>query len=95
MFNLLGALEFPLTHDVALQVIGFIYGLIIEQFGWTVYIVLGGFAVSCAVSFNPLLSECSTQHDFASVRQSETNLRSIVEIRIILPRKAFILMVMT
>ena len=33
------------------QVIGFVYGLIIEQFGWTVYIVLGGFAVSCVVSF--------------------------------------------
>ncbi|CAB1443517.1 unnamed protein product [Pleuronectes platessa] len=27
-------------------VIGFVYGMIIEQFGWTVYIVLGGFAVS-------------------------------------------------
>ncbi|KAJ0068486.1 hypothetical protein NL108_008423, partial [Boleophthalmus pectinirostris] len=27
--------------------IGFIYGLIVEQFGWTVYIVLAGFAVSC------------------------------------------------
>ena len=33
------------------QVIGFVYGLIIEQFGWTVYIVLGGFAISCVVSF--------------------------------------------
>lgn len=33
-----------------LQVIGFVYGLIIEQFGWTVYIVLAGFAVSCVVS---------------------------------------------
>lgn len=31
--------------------IGFVYGLIIEQFGWTVYIVLAGFAVSCVVSF--------------------------------------------
>lgn len=31
------------------QVIGFVYGLIVEQFGWTVYIVLGGFAVSCVV----------------------------------------------
>lgn len=34
-----------------LQVIGFVYGLIIEQFGWTVYIVLAGFALSCVVSF--------------------------------------------
>uniref|UniRef100_A0A4W6DIS0 Signal peptidase complex subunit 1 n=1 Tax=Lates calcarifer TaxID=8187 RepID=A0A4W6DIS0_LATCA len=32
-------------------VIGFVYGLIIEQFGWTVYIVLAGFAISCVVSF--------------------------------------------
>lgn len=36
---------------LSLQVIGFVYGLIIEQFGWTVYIVLAGFAVSCVVSF--------------------------------------------
>ncbi|XP_062326207.1 signal peptidase complex subunit 1 [Osmerus eperlanus] len=34
-------------------VIGFIYGLIIEQFGWTVYIVLGGFSVSCALTLPP------------------------------------------
>jgi hypothetical protein len=39
-----------LTPCITLQVIGFAYGLIIEQFGWTVYIVLGGFAVSCLVS---------------------------------------------
>ncbi|XP_024235946.1 signal peptidase complex subunit 1 [Oncorhynchus tshawytscha] len=34
-------------------VIGFVYGLIIEQFGWTVYIVLGGFAVSCLLTLPP------------------------------------------
>ncbi|MBN3308703.1 signal peptidase complex subunit 1 [Amia ocellicauda] len=34
-------------------IIGFIYGLIIEQFGWTVYIVLGGFAVSCLLTLPP------------------------------------------
>ncbi|MGH0185801.1 UNVERIFIED_CONTAM: hypothetical protein FKN15_019073, partial [Acipenser sinensis] len=33
-------------------VIGFIYGFITEQFGWTVYIVLAGFAVSCLVSLH-------------------------------------------
>ncbi|KAF4093608.1 hypothetical protein AMELA_G00004070 [Ameiurus melas] len=34
-------------------VIGFIYGLIIEQFGWTVYIMLAGFAVSCLLTLPP------------------------------------------
>ncbi|XP_018589510.1 signal peptidase complex subunit 1 [Scleropages formosus] len=34
-------------------VIGFIYGLIVEQFGWTVYIVLGGFAISCLLTLPP------------------------------------------
>ncbi|KAM7422257.1 hypothetical protein PAMA_010364 [Pampus argenteus] len=34
-------------------VIGFVYGLIFEQFGWTVYIVLGGFAVSCVLTLPP------------------------------------------
>ncbi|CAB1353604.1 unnamed protein product, partial [Coregonus sp. 'balchen'] len=34
-------------------VIGFAYGLIIEQFGWTVYIVLGGFALSCLLTLPP------------------------------------------
>ncbi|XP_062254294.1 signal peptidase complex subunit 1 [Platichthys flesus] len=34
-------------------VIGFVYGMIIEQFGWTVYIVLGGFAVSCVLTLPP------------------------------------------
>lgn len=32
-----------------LQVIGFVYGLFIQQFGWTVYIMLAGFTVSCLV----------------------------------------------
>lgn len=40
---------------LSFQVIGFVYGLIIEQFGWTVYIVLVGFAVSCVVSCFDLL----------------------------------------
>ncbi|XP_062400455.1 signal peptidase complex subunit 1 [Sardina pilchardus] len=34
-------------------VIGFLYGFAIEQFGWTVYIVLGGFAVSCLLTLPP------------------------------------------
>lgn len=34
-------------------VIGFVYGLIIEQFGWTVYIVLAGFVVSCVLTLPP------------------------------------------
>lgn len=34
-------------------VIGFLYGFIIEQFGWTVYIVLAGFAVSCLLTLPP------------------------------------------
>ncbi|XP_063071890.1 signal peptidase complex subunit 1 [Engraulis encrasicolus] len=34
-------------------VIGFIYGYIIEQFGWTVYIVLAGFAISCLLTLPP------------------------------------------
>ncbi|XP_060621866.1 signal peptidase complex subunit 1 [Anolis sagrei] len=34
-------------------VIGFIYGYITEQFGWTVYIVMGGFAVSCLLTLPP------------------------------------------
>ncbi|KAM3878240.1 signal peptidase complex subunit 1 [Diretmus argenteus] len=33
--------------------IGFIYGLVVEQFGWTVYIVLIGFAVSCVLTMPP------------------------------------------
>uniref|UniRef100_A0A8C4Y288 Signal peptidase complex subunit 1 n=1 Tax=Gopherus evgoodei TaxID=1825980 RepID=A0A8C4Y288_9SAUR len=31
-------------------VIGFIYGYIAEQFGWTVYIVMAGFALSCLLT---------------------------------------------
>ncbi|KAJ8378962.1 hypothetical protein AAFF_G00232560 [Aldrovandia affinis] len=34
-------------------IIGFIYGMIIQQFGWTVYIVLAGFAVSCVLTLPP------------------------------------------
>ncbi|KAJ8361186.1 hypothetical protein SKAU_G00177110 [Synaphobranchus kaupii] len=34
-------------------VIGFIYGLIVEQFGWTVYIVLAGFAISSLLTLPP------------------------------------------
>merc|ERR1711915_261893 len=33
--------------------IGFVYGLIVEQFGWTVYIVLAGFAISCVLTLPP------------------------------------------
>lgn len=43
--------DFP---TLCFQVIGFIYGLIIQQFGWTVYIVLAGFAVSCVVSLSSI-----------------------------------------
>ncbi|XP_019360763.1 PREDICTED: signal peptidase complex subunit 1 [Gavialis gangeticus] len=34
-------------------VIGFIYGYITEQFGWTVYIVMVGFALSCLLTLPP------------------------------------------
>ncbi|XP_054072665.1 signal peptidase complex subunit 1 [Rissa tridactyla] len=34
-------------------VIGFIYGYITEQFGWTVYIVMAGFALSCLLTLPP------------------------------------------
>ncbi|XP_019736923.1 signal peptidase complex subunit 1 [Hippocampus comes] len=34
-------------------VVGFVYGLIIQQFGWTVYIVLTGFVVSCIMTLPP------------------------------------------
>ncbi|XP_056591387.1 signal peptidase complex subunit 1 [Triplophysa dalaica] len=34
-------------------VIGFIYGLFIQQFGWTVYIMLAGFALSCLLTLPP------------------------------------------
>jgi len=30
-------------------IVGFIYGYVAEQFGWTVYIVMAGFAFSCLV----------------------------------------------
>uniref|UniRef100_A0A2I3BQG3 Signal peptidase complex subunit 1 n=1 Tax=Mus musculus TaxID=10090 RepID=A0A2I3BQG3_MOUSE len=32
-------------------IVGFIYGYVAEQFGWTVYIVMAGFAFSCLVSY--------------------------------------------
>ncbi|XP_036390273.1 signal peptidase complex subunit 1-like [Megalops cyprinoides] len=34
-------------------VIGFVYGMMIEQFGWTVYIMLAGFTVSCVLTLPP------------------------------------------
>ncbi|XP_042307935.1 signal peptidase complex subunit 1 [Sceloporus undulatus] len=34
-------------------VIGFICGYITEQFGWTVYIVMAGFALSCLLTLPP------------------------------------------
>ncbi|KAJ1111597.1 hypothetical protein NDU88_008914 [Pleurodeles waltl] len=34
-------------------VIGFVYGYMIEQFGWTVYIVMAGFALSCLLTLPP------------------------------------------
>uniref|UniRef100_A0A8C3K9X3 Signal peptidase complex subunit 1 n=2 Tax=Scolopacidae TaxID=8917 RepID=A0A8C3K9X3_9CHAR len=34
-------------------IIGFIYGYVTEQFGWTVYIVMAGFALSCLLTLPP------------------------------------------
>ncbi|XP_031465275.1 signal peptidase complex subunit 1 [Phasianus colchicus] len=34
-------------------VIGFIFGYVTEQFGWTVYIVMAGFALSCLLTLPP------------------------------------------
>uniref|UniRef100_A0A8C8YP73 Signal peptidase complex subunit 1 n=1 Tax=Prolemur simus TaxID=1328070 RepID=A0A8C8YP73_PROSS len=34
-------------------IIGFIYGYVAEQFGWTVYIVMAGFAFSCLLTLPP------------------------------------------
>ncbi|XP_059393284.1 signal peptidase complex subunit 1-like [Carassius carassius] len=34
-------------------VIGFIYGFTIQQFGWTVYIMLAGFIISCLLTLPP------------------------------------------
>ncbi|KAF4107069.1 signal peptidase complex subunit 1 [Onychostoma macrolepis] len=34
-------------------VIGFIYGFSIQQFGWTVYIMLAGFTISCLLTLPP------------------------------------------
>ena len=30
-------------------IVGFVYGYVAEQFGWTVFIVMAGFAFSCLV----------------------------------------------
>lgn len=38
---------------LSLQVIGFIYGFSIQQFGWTVYIMLAGFTISCLLTLPP------------------------------------------
>uniref|UniRef100_A0A8D0C0Y1 Signal peptidase complex subunit 1 n=1 Tax=Salvator merianae TaxID=96440 RepID=A0A8D0C0Y1_SALMN len=35
------------------MIVGFIYGYITEQFGWTVYIVMAGFALSCLLTLPP------------------------------------------
>lgn len=49
-FTAITTLSFVLClTSFTLQVIGFIYGLFIQQFGWTVYIMLAGFTVSCLV----------------------------------------------
>ncbi|XP_059135650.1 signal peptidase complex subunit 1-like [Peromyscus eremicus] len=34
-------------------VVGFIYRYVAEQFGWTVYIVMAGFAFSCLLTLPP------------------------------------------
>uniref|UniRef100_A0AC11CJK4 Uncharacterized protein n=1 Tax=Ovis aries TaxID=9940 RepID=A0AC11CJK4_SHEEP len=34
-------------------IVGFIYGYLAEQFGWTVYIVMAGFAFSCLLTLPP------------------------------------------
>ncbi|XP_068550833.1 signal peptidase complex subunit 1 [Anas acuta] len=34
-------------------VIGFVYGFITEQFGWTVYIFMAGVALSCLLTLPP------------------------------------------
>ncbi|NXV77198.1 SPCS1 peptidase, partial [Atlantisia rogersi] len=46
-------LFFFLLFFFPLQIIGFIYGYITEQFGWTVYIVMAGFALSCLLTLPP------------------------------------------
>ncbi|XP_038668492.1 signal peptidase complex subunit 1 [Scyliorhinus canicula] len=38
---------------IASAIIGFIYGYMVEQFGWTVYIVLAGFVISCLLTLPP------------------------------------------
>ncbi|XP_059525869.1 signal peptidase complex subunit 1 [Myotis daubentonii] len=34
-------------------IVGFIYGYVAEQFGWTVYIVMAGFVFSCLLTLSP------------------------------------------
>ncbi|CAK6435507.1 unnamed protein product [Pipistrellus nathusii] len=34
-------------------IVGFIYGYVTEQFGWTVYIVMAGFVFSCLLTLPP------------------------------------------
>ncbi|XP_006090898.1 signal peptidase complex subunit 1 isoform X1 [Myotis lucifugus] len=34
-------------------IVGFIYGYVAEQFGWTVYIVMAGFVFSCLLTLPP------------------------------------------
>lgn len=34
-------------------IVGFVYGYVAEQFGWTVYIVMAGFAFSCLLTLPP------------------------------------------
>ncbi|KAL1780752.1 signal peptidase complex subunit 1 [Sigmodon hispidus] len=46
--NHAGTSEFAAHPDV-----GFIYGYVAEQFGWTVYIVMAGFAFSCLLTLPP------------------------------------------
>ncbi|EHB12991.1 Signal peptidase complex subunit 1 [Heterocephalus glaber] len=37
------------ASSISELIVGFIYGYVAEQFGWTVYIVMAGFAFSCLV----------------------------------------------
>lgn len=47
-----------------LQVVGFIWGYICQQFSQTMYILLAGFALSCIVSKTPI---CSSQRELTIV----------------------------
>lgn len=48
----------------SLQVVGFIWGYICQQFSQTMYILLAGFALSCIVSKTPI---CSSQRELTIV----------------------------